>query len=256
MSEQKPKRKSISKKLRFEVFKRDGFTCQYCGRMAPDVVLEVDHINPVANGGDNDILNLVTSCIDCNRGKGKRLISDGDELKLQQQQLKELSKRREQLQMMIEWRKELQKTDDAEVDVVESVFDQLCGLGFSEHGRATIKKFIKRYDVSLVCKASEIYISQCFRHDDKSFTAGFDYIGGICYNLKKQKEDPSTEFVNKFAYYVNKRFPSANKQKLRTAVTGKISSKEEMRDILDEIRGMSCWTEAKYFIEEVFGCQL
>lgn len=34
------KRKSISKKLRFEVFKRDGFTCQYCGRMAPDVVLE------------------------------------------------------------------------------------------------------------------------------------------------------------------------------------------------------------------------
>ena len=51
-------RKAISKKLRFEVFKRDNFTCQYCGRMAPDVVLEVDHINAVANGGDNNILNL------------------------------------------------------------------------------------------------------------------------------------------------------------------------------------------------------
>mgnify|MGYP003405974009 CR=1 FL=1 len=51
------KRKTISKKIRFEVFKRDNFTCQYCGRMAPDVVLEVDHINPVSKGGDNDISN-------------------------------------------------------------------------------------------------------------------------------------------------------------------------------------------------------
>ena len=38
-----PKRKSISKKARFEVFKRDSFTCQYCGRTAPDVVLHLDH---------------------------------------------------------------------------------------------------------------------------------------------------------------------------------------------------------------------
>jgi len=41
-------RKAISKKLRFEVYKRDKFTCQYCGRKAPDVILEIDHINPVA----------------------------------------------------------------------------------------------------------------------------------------------------------------------------------------------------------------
>ena len=36
-------RKPLSKKIRFEVFKRDAFTCQYCGQMAPDVLLEVDH---------------------------------------------------------------------------------------------------------------------------------------------------------------------------------------------------------------------
>lgn len=33
------KRKTVSNELRFEVFKRDKFTCQYCGRKAPDVVL-------------------------------------------------------------------------------------------------------------------------------------------------------------------------------------------------------------------------
>jgi 5-methylcytosine-specific restriction endonuclease McrA len=39
------KRKSVGQKLRFEVFKRDGFTCQYCGCSAPNSVLEIDHIS-------------------------------------------------------------------------------------------------------------------------------------------------------------------------------------------------------------------
>lgn len=91
------KRKTISKKLRFEVFKRDNFTCQYCGRMAPDVVLEIDHINPVANNGTNDIINLITSCKDCNRGKGAKVLNESEVLKKQQEQLQELNERREQL---------------------------------------------------------------------------------------------------------------------------------------------------------------
>ena len=62
-------RKSLTKKVRFEVFKRDSFICQYCGSKAPDVILEVDHLNPVKEGGSNDIMNLVTSCFSCNRGK-------------------------------------------------------------------------------------------------------------------------------------------------------------------------------------------
>ena len=59
-------RKAIPKSVRFEVFKRDKFTCQYCGASAPDVILEIDHIRPVSKGGTNDILNLVTACRDCN----------------------------------------------------------------------------------------------------------------------------------------------------------------------------------------------
>lgn len=116
------KRKPLTKKLRFEVFKRDNFTCQYCGRMAPDVILEVDHVVPVAEGGNNDILNLVTSCKDCNRGKGKRKLSNKSELKLQQEQLKELAVKREQLQMMMEWREELLNLENSQIDAAESIF--------------------------------------------------------------------------------------------------------------------------------------
>ena len=63
-------RKAIGKRLRFDVFKRDGFVCQYCGAHPPSVVLQVDHIKPVASGGQNTIDNLVTSCQPCNIGKG------------------------------------------------------------------------------------------------------------------------------------------------------------------------------------------
>jgi hypothetical protein len=62
-------RKSLSKRVRFEVFKRDGFRCSYCGRHPPDVLLECDHIVPICEGGDDTEDNLTTACFDCNRGK-------------------------------------------------------------------------------------------------------------------------------------------------------------------------------------------
>lgn len=43
--------RKISNALRFEVFQRDRHTCQYCGRRAPEVELEVDHLIPVARDG-------------------------------------------------------------------------------------------------------------------------------------------------------------------------------------------------------------
>jgi hypothetical protein len=66
-------RKPIGKSKRYDVLKRDNFTCQYCGRSAPEAVLEIDHKNPVSNGGSNNQDNLVTSCYDCNRGKSAKV---------------------------------------------------------------------------------------------------------------------------------------------------------------------------------------
>lgn len=60
---------AVSKRLRFAVLNRDKHTCQYCGRSAPEVVLEVDHVIPVALGGRDEPQNLRTACRDCNSGK-------------------------------------------------------------------------------------------------------------------------------------------------------------------------------------------
>lgn len=59
-------------RTRFDILQRDNFTCRYCGRSAPSVVLQVDHIVAVADGGTDEPANLVTACADCNEGKGDR----------------------------------------------------------------------------------------------------------------------------------------------------------------------------------------
>ena len=59
-------------KQRFEILKRDNFTCQYCGRSPrkdDGVVLQVDHIIPRSKSGNDSKENLITSCIECNLGK-------------------------------------------------------------------------------------------------------------------------------------------------------------------------------------------
>lgn len=65
-------------RLRFMILRRDNFRCQYCGRSPKEdgVKLAVDHIVPVSKGGTDEPENLLTSCTDCNRGKGALLLND------------------------------------------------------------------------------------------------------------------------------------------------------------------------------------
>lgn len=60
---------AVSKRLRYEILRRDNHACRYCGRSAPEVPLRVDHVTPVALGGGDEPTNLATSCHDCNSGK-------------------------------------------------------------------------------------------------------------------------------------------------------------------------------------------
>lgn len=58
--------------LRISIFARDAFTCQYCGRRAPQFILHVEHIRSIKDGGSDHPSNLATSCSICNLGKGER----------------------------------------------------------------------------------------------------------------------------------------------------------------------------------------
>jgi 5-methylcytosine-specific restriction endonuclease McrA len=69
------RRAPISATLRFEIFQRDSFTCQYCGATREDgAKLELDHKIPYSAGGKDEFGNLITSCKTCNLGKSNKII--------------------------------------------------------------------------------------------------------------------------------------------------------------------------------------
>jgi len=139
---------AISKKLRFEIFKRDNFQCKYCGKKVPDVVLELDHIIPRSKNGLDDIANLITSCFDCNRGKSDRKIEDRfcredidynleiEKMKDKQAQLKEYYK----------WLKKtkLSVLENPEIRIINERISDLLGWTLTEVGASSIlNSFLK-----------------------------------------------------------------------------------------------------------------
>jgi 5-methylcytosine-specific restriction endonuclease McrA len=69
----KKKSRYISSTVRYTVFHRDNFRCVACGITAKETQLQVDHIVPFAKGGSNNLDNLQTLCLECNRGKSDRI---------------------------------------------------------------------------------------------------------------------------------------------------------------------------------------
>ena len=177
-------RKPLSKKTRFEVFKRDSFTCQYCGRSAPDVILEVDHIIPVAEGGKNDMVNLVTSCRDCNSGKGKRKLSDKSAIQKQKKQLDDINAAREQTEMLIEWKRTLLELENTQIEAIEDLMKVVDDeTFFTDQGRKNMKSLIRKFGFSEVYDAAEIAFNYY-----KDVEIAFNKIGGICYNRRKYRK--------------------------------------------------------------------
>jgi len=62
------------KLTRREVFRRDNFTCQYCGNKYHN--LTIDHVHPRHLGGNQSWINVVTACAKCNHRKGGRTLQE------------------------------------------------------------------------------------------------------------------------------------------------------------------------------------
>ncbi len=64
------------RKYRLKVYERDQYICRYCQKQLTRFTATLDHVKPVAEGGDNGLGNLVTACLDCNSRKNKRAVGD------------------------------------------------------------------------------------------------------------------------------------------------------------------------------------
>jgi len=251
-------RETISRKLRFEIFKRDSFTCQYCGRKAPDVVLQCDHINPVAAGGGNDILNLVTSCFDCNNGKGARALSEQAVLNKQVDQLAELQSRREQIEMMIEWREQLSRLGDDVVARLEERWEILVEgrISLTPSGRDRLRKLISRYGVDLVLRAmQESAVTYLKRDKDQQYSfescmTAYDKIGSICGVLKASETRPYMRDLYYARGILRKRLSYLNEgqciQLMEDAIVIGGADVERIKAVSKEVRS---WTQFREIME-------
>lgn len=172
------KRGGLGNRLRFEVFKRDGFTCMYCGNKPPQIVLEVDHIVPVSKGGTNSIENLVCSCFSCNRGKAANLLGVLPNSAIEENTREKVKQYAE----YIKWIKEKAKLDEQAIDFVCAVYETYIeGYTPSERFRKTILDFIQRIGIEDTTKAMQISCSRMKEHHI------YKYFCGVCWSMYKQK---------------------------------------------------------------------
>lgn len=193
----KTKRKAIPKVVRFEVFKRDKFTCQYCGAKAPDVMLECDHITPHSLTQDNSILNLVTACHACNNGKSDKVLSDDSAIAKQHAQLSQLQERRDQLEMMMQWQRSLVSLDaETTTAIVEFFGEMVPGWNINTPECVSIiKKAMKKYSVADVMEiirdvtSDHVVVEGVRATEESAKKATHAFFEELKYR-KKRQEDP------------------------------------------------------------------
>lgn len=171
-------RKGLSKRIRFEVFKRDEFTCRYCGRKPPEVILNVDHIVPVVHGGGDEVSNLATSCFDCNSGKSGVPLNQLPQPVADMRAL--MVEREEQERAYIDFVRARRLRQDELIDEIGAI---LFGEGytFRPAGASSCRRFLERLPYDQVMYAAELGASRGPRSPLKYFCA-------VCWNMIRERE--------------------------------------------------------------------
>lgn len=173
-------RRPLSKRTRFNVFKRDLFTCQYCGRTPPEVVLHCDHVIPVVEGGGDEEENLVTACQDCNLGKS------GIPLDVASVALADRAERIAEAEEQLAAYRDLMRAVEArkEADVWE-VVDALFGESETTQWRyRSIETLLERLPLDRAKEAARI----AWRAQPNSKPTRFKYFCGVCWRMIREAE--------------------------------------------------------------------
>jgi hypothetical protein len=183
---------AIGKSLRFEIFARDSFTCQYCGQHPPDVVLEVDHIHPRSKGGTDDTMNLISSCFDCNRGKRAKIITDVAPRPDADVAFMKVQQESAEIGRFLKAKK---KRDKAMLEACDALRETWAKYLTAEIGPtdAVLVPWIDRYGPEEVEKSiiltSPSYIGNRFGTDrDRAFGKMLPFIGAVLRNRCNDKE--------------------------------------------------------------------
>jgi hypothetical protein len=183
----------ISKRIRFEIFARDAFTCQYCGRKPPEIILEIDHIEPRCHGGTNETINLVSACFDCNRGKAGKPLGhfparpDADiEFLRVQQEIGEVQRFLETRQMIDSVRAQM-------VQYIQDYWFETIQTGDSVPHQRVITQWLGRYEPPEIISAIDAFLVAVNREPhifcQNNFSRCVRYVSAVLRNRREWREE-------------------------------------------------------------------
>ena len=247
------KRSTLSKKTRFNVFKRDLFTCQYCGKKSPDVILEVDHIKPVCDGGDDNIINLITSCFDCNRGKRGEPLSKNSELEKQENELSEQFQKMQEFIEATKIREKAMALDETAKNYVCDAWSELCDYDLSLVGATKALKLIKKYGFKNFMEAMQTSLNQYYEKTQQTADKAFDFIGRILKVKQMQKENPELGEIYYIRAIIVNRFPFLQENKWQIARDLKMAVENgyDIETLKDLAKNAKNYTEYRIALEEM-----
>lgn len=189
---------AVSTRTRFEVFKRDRYTCVYCGAHPPDVLLHVDHVVPQAAGGSDEITNLITACQACNLGKSDRLLMEGEAPGVSAATIEELQERLDQAKAYVEAVAGIQAMLERQVQMVISAWAEAFHATLEERvggnvwvlaGRSacwpeerSIRRFLKELPLHKLFDAVDITAGRWPTSDDTTRR----YFYGVCQRMLRE----------------------------------------------------------------------
>lgn len=188
---------TVSKRARFEIFKRDGFACRYCGRTPPDVLLHVDHVIPRSDNGSDDPDNLTTACQDCNLGKSNKPLN---QRLPSSPSVDEVRDRIEQAEAYLEAMKEVRSVRDQLTDLVFIAWAKAWDGGIVEKesgsylempeggywpDKNSLRVLLRRLPLEGVYEAIDITAGRFPRKASYDSTR---YFFGVCWRMVRDRE--------------------------------------------------------------------
>lgn len=187
---------AVPQRTRYEVLRRDGFTCRYCGAKAPDATLTIDHVTPVSLGGSDKPDNLVAACAACNAGKAStspdaELVGDVAEDALRwAAAIKEAARREEEL-------------TSYEQKYVDYFYDTWSGYTETETGRevpisSNWERTVLNYHRSgLTVAALDDAIATAMRKKGLPLESRYPYFCGVVRNKLQSLTEAAAELIER-----------------------------------------------------------
>ncbi len=174
----------VSKRLRFEVLKRDGYACRYCH--ATDNPLTIDHVVPVALGGTDEPDNLVAACRDCNAGKSSTP-SDAETVASVAEDAVRWAKAMQEATRQDEARRQQEyELDDKIAEILDERWHWWVPENWAQSVRAWLAAGLTLEDFAYAVEVAS---------DKRGIDSRFRYLMGVCKGIVSKRQELARKLI-------------------------------------------------------------